>query len=114
MVPKKRALAIQGGGIRGILPCMAIAALEQQTQRLTREIFDYVAGTSTGALLAAAIAAGLPAAALLKVYTERSREIFTPRGPGAWLKRLAVGYMYEPRKLRDVLESVFGLGRYWP
>ena len=65
----KNGLSINGGGIRGIIPCSVLVALEQQTGKLTREIFSYVAGTSTGALLAAGVAAGVPASELLTVYT---------------------------------------------
>jgi hypothetical protein len=106
-------LAICGGGIRGIIPCVCLAALDKLTGILTRDSFDYVAGTSTGALLAAAIAVGVPAAELLKVYTERAHEIFTPTGVVARAKRLAEGYMYEPAKLRDVLASVFAPRQEW-
>jgi len=57
----KNSLAICGGGIRGIIPCSVLAALEKQTGKLTNQFFDYVSGTSTGALLAAGIAVGIPA-----------------------------------------------------
>ena len=107
------ALAIQGGGIRGIIPCQRLVALEQLTGKLTRELFSYVAGTSTGALLAAAIAAGIPASELLKVYTERSKDIFTPTGILAQARRATLGYMYEPTRLRDVLVDVFGGKADW-
>ncbi len=66
------ALSINGGGIRGILPCSVLASLEQQTGKLTREIISYVAGTITGALLASGIAGVIPASELLAVYTKRS------------------------------------------
>ncbi|MEI9971750.1 MAG: patatin-like phospholipase family protein [Ignavibacteriota bacterium] len=92
----KNALSINGGGIRGIIPSSVLASLEQQTGRLTRDLFSYVAGTSTGALLAAGVAAGIPAAELLSVYTTRSREIFTPTGVLAGAKRIAEGFMYDP------------------
>jgi uncharacterized protein len=107
------ALAISGGGIRGIIPCCGLVELERATGRLTRELFDYVSGTSTGALLAAAICAGVPASDLLKVYTDRSKEIFTPTGAVAAAKRVAVGFMYDPTHLRDVLVSVFGAKSGW-
>ena len=71
----KYSLAICGGGIRGIIPCSILASLEKQTGKLTKDIFDYVSGTSTGALLAAAIAAGIPAMDLLSVYVNQSKKI---------------------------------------
>jgi len=109
----KNGLSINGGGIRGIIPCSVLVALEQQTGKLTREIFSYVAGTSTGALLAAAVAAGVPASELLTVYTTRSQAVFTPSGLVADAKRIAAGFMYDPHHLRDVLSSVFGTAAQW-
>jgi patatin-like phospholipase/acyl hydrolase len=109
----KNALSINGGGIRGIIPCSVLEALEQQTGKLTRELFSYVAGTSTGALLAAGVAAGIPAGQLLAVYTTRSKEVFTPTGAIADAKRIADGYMYNPANLRKVLTGVFESAAAW-
>jgi hypothetical protein len=106
-------LTIRGGGIRGIIPCCCLMKLEQQLGGLTRDHVDYCAGTSTGALLTAAVAAGIPASELLKVYTERSKEIFTPAGVKADSKRLIRGFMYDPKHLHDVLVSVFGAASSW-
>jgi patatin-like phospholipase/acyl hydrolase len=107
------ALSINGGGLRGIIPCSVLVSLEQQTGKLTREIFSYVAGTSTGALLAAGIAAGIPASELLTVYTTRSKDVFTPTCLIADAKRVADGYMYDPANLRTVLTNVFGSAAAW-
>jgi predicted acylesterase/phospholipase RssA len=109
----KYSLSINGGGIKGIVPCSVLAALEQQTGKLTRDLFSYVAGTSTGALLAAAVAAGIPAGELLTVYAARSKEVFTPSGIIAGAKRVATGFMYDPRRLHEVLTSVFGSAAAW-
>ena len=54
-------LSIDSGGIRGIIPTVALVKLENTTGRLTRDIFSFVAGTSTGAIMTSAIAAGIPA-----------------------------------------------------
>ncbi len=109
----KHILSIRGGGIRGIIPCCCLIELEQQLGGLTRDHIDLCAGTSTGALLAAAAAAGIPAAQLLTVYTERSKEVFTPTGPLATAKRGVQGYMYDPEHLREVLNSVYGPAAEW-
>ena len=58
----RRILSIDGGGVRGIIPAVLLAELERETGRPARETFDFVAGTSSGAVLAAGIAAGIPAA----------------------------------------------------
>jgi len=107
------ALSINGGGIRGIIPCSVLVSLEQHTGKLTRDIFSYVAGTSTGALLAAGVAAGIPASRLLDVYAAQSKEIFTPSGVIADAKRVAEGYMYDPKNLQKVLAGVFGKAASW-
>src|SRR5579863_3868091 len=106
-------LSINGGGIRGIIPCSVLASLEQQTGKLTRDIFSYVAGTSTGALLAAGVAAGIPASRLLEVYTTQSKDVFTPTGLVADAKRVAEGHIYDPKNLQKVLANVFGSAAAW-
>jgi predicted acylesterase/phospholipase RssA len=106
-------LSIRGGGIRGIIPTCCLMKLEAQLGGLTRDHIAYCAGASTGALLTAAVAAGVPAADILKIYTGRSKEIFTPTGAIADAKRIAEGYMYDPKNLRDVLVSVFGPAASW-
>jgi patatin-like phospholipase/acyl hydrolase len=106
-------LSVRGGGIRGILPACCLVELETQLGGLTRDHIDYCAGTSTGALIAAAVAAGLPATEILKVYTDRSKEIFTPTGIIADARRLAEGYMYDPKNIQKVLQSEFGAADAW-
>ncbi len=61
-------LSIDGGGLRGILPASALVQLERQTGRPARETFSFAAGTSTGAIIAAGIAAGIPAERILDLY----------------------------------------------
>ena len=75
----KRIFSIKGGGIRGIIPCCHLVELERQTGKLTRNVIDFVGGTSTGALLTASIVAGVPAAAALKVYTQQGPRCSAPR-----------------------------------
>src|SRR5260370_10964232 len=45
-------LSIDGGGIRGIVPAMLLAEIERRTQQPIATLFDLVAGTSTGGILA--------------------------------------------------------------
>jgi hypothetical protein len=106
-------LSIRGGGIRGIIPACCLMKLESQLGGLTRDHIAYCAGTSTGALLTAAVAAGIPAADLLKVYTDRSKEIFTPTGFRADTKLVTEGYRYDPTHLRGVVASVLGPAKAW-
>ncbi len=109
----KRILSIDGGGIRGIIPACALVKLEQQLGKPIRECFDFLAGTSTGALIAAAAAAGVPATRILDIYVRRAHEIFRPPKLLADAKRLVIGYMYDPDNIRQVLASEFGAAAAW-
>jgi len=109
----KRILSIDGGGIKGIIPASTLVALEKQLGKPVHECFDYIAGTSTGALIAAAAAAGLSANTILDIYTKRSKEIFTPGKVIADPKRLIDGYMYDPDNIKKVLVSEFGAAVNW-
>jgi hypothetical protein len=106
-------LSIDGGGIRGIIPATALLKLEETTHRPLRETFSFVAGTSTGALLSAAIAAGIPARRILDIYFNRAREIFTPRSPWNEIKRMATGHKYDTARLYKVIHEELGAARDW-
>lgn len=75
-----RILSIDGGGIKGTFAAALLAELERCGRRPIAELFDLVAGTSTGGILAAGFAAGRAAADLERLYVERGRAIFPPDG----------------------------------
>jgi len=102
-------LSIQGGGIRGIIPCLALAELEGQLGGLTRDHIDLCAGTSTGALLTTCVAAGISASAALKVYTERGPDIFSPHSEfSRRIKLIADGHMFDNKILHQVVLDTLG------
>jgi predicted acylesterase/phospholipase RssA len=111
-LPRRYLLSIDGGGIRGIIPAIVLAKLEQTTGRLTRETFSFVAGTSTGAVLTAAIAAGIPATRIRDLYINRAAEVF-PQYPWNILKRIILGSMYSAEKLHDLIAEEIGPARDW-
>jgi predicted acylesterase/phospholipase RssA len=93
-----RILSIDGGGIRGIIPAMVLADLERRTRRPICELFDLIAGTSTGGVLALALtkpdAAGKPAwsaAQLIALYEKEGGAIFEP----AWHRWPIIGFLYD-------------------
>jgi uncharacterized protein len=49
---KVKVLSIDGGGIRGIIPAVVLAAIEQRMGQPACEIFDLISGTSTGGIIA--------------------------------------------------------------
>jgi len=106
-------LSLDGGGVRGIIPAMALLKLEQTTKRPARETFSFVAGTSTGALLASAVAAGIPAETLVQIYRTRLRDIFKPGPPWNAMRRYTAGYMYDSANLNRVLREEFGSLAAW-
>ena len=109
---RKYLLSIDGGGLRGILPVTALVKLEQMTGRPARDTFSFVAGTSTGAIIAAAIAAGIPAEQILEFYIHRSRDIFS-QDPWRLLRRIVSGSMYSTQKLHDLIAESLGPAREW-
>jgi uncharacterized protein len=112
-MPQRYLLSIDGGGIRGIIPAVALVKLESTTGRLTRDIFSFVAGTSTGAIIAAAIAAGIPASRILSLYVDRAREVFTGSTILNTLQRVIFGSMYSTQKLHDLItEEIDSSGRW--
>jgi uncharacterized protein len=73
-----RVLSIDGGGIRGIIPALVLAEIEQRSGKRVFELFDMIAGTSTGGILACALCAPdpLPADQLVGLYEEEGPHIF--------------------------------------
>jgi patatin-like phospholipase/acyl hydrolase len=73
-----RVLAIDGGGIRGLIPALVLAELEDRSDRPVFELFDLMAGTSTGGILVSALCAPgqLPAAEVAQIYEEEGPRIF--------------------------------------
>jgi uncharacterized protein len=76
VVATKRVLAIDGGGIRGVIPAVALARVEEKTGHRIADLFDLIAGTSTGGILAAGLGIGVPAADLVGLYRDHGADIF--------------------------------------
>jgi predicted acylesterase/phospholipase RssA len=73
-----KVLAIDGGGIRGLIPALVLEEIEHRTGRPAAELFDLVAGTSTGAIITCALTRPqpMPAARVAEVYEQEGPEIF--------------------------------------
>jgi patatin-like phospholipase/acyl hydrolase len=111
-----RVLSIDGGGIRGIIPATVIAALEQRTGRPASDLFDLIAGTSTGGILALALTAPGPdggprwnATAIIDLYRQEGPKIFS-RSLGKRITSIEglVDERYPSDNLRAVLERYLG------
>ena len=96
-------LSIDGGGIRGIIPLCALIELERQTGKPARETFSFVAGTSTGAIIVAGLAEGLPAEQMLDLYQQLGPRIFRKDVLG-WIFSLG-SFSYRSRPMYDLLRE---------
>lgn len=106
----KRVLSIDGGGLRGLIPARVLAEMEQRTGRPAQTLFDLIAGTSTGGLLALALAqvdgVGRPshrASDLVHLYRERGHEIFPS---GGWQRIKSLGGLLNERYAAGPLEAL--------
>ena len=105
-------LAIDGGGIRGIIPATILAAIEKNIGKAIHETFDLIAGTSTGGIIAVAIGAGANNGSpyepedLVKLYVDNGPAIFH-KGVLTGVKNL-FGPKYSPDALEAILLKFFG------
>jgi uncharacterized protein len=105
---KKLILSIDGGGMRGLVSIAMLAELETLTGKTCPQMFDMVAGTSAGAIIAAGFGLGYTANELLEeVYRTRLPEAFRgqPRGLLLVLRYLFTGLrnFYDLRPFVDLL-----------
>jgi predicted acylesterase/phospholipase RssA len=110
---QRRILSIDGGGIRGIIPATLLASLEQATGKPGREHFDFVAGTSTGAILVAGVAAGFSGERLASLYRRRGPELFRQVPVLGVLRRIVRGHLYDVERLRDMVAEELGELAAW-
>jgi patatin-like phospholipase/acyl hydrolase len=106
----RKLLAIDGGGIRGVLSLMILDKIEKllieeskrEDYRLA-DYFDYVSGTSTGGIIAAGIAMGMSVTEILAFYVDNGAKMFDK---ASIIRRLQYQYKSEPLALQ--LQKVFG------
>lgn len=84
MAEPKRILALDGGGIRGIFTLQILARIQElfrkkrnQPNLLLADVFDMIAGTSTGAIIAAFLSWRLSVEEIEKLYVDHCEEMFT-------------------------------------
>ena len=107
-------IAIDGGGIRGALVARALEVLEDHMGKSAHEVFRLAAGTSTGSIISAGIAAGLSGAAMHRLYRELGATIFRR----TWRSRLwpLTRYRYPIEPLESALRryvSDMTMGALW-
>jgi uncharacterized protein len=111
---KRKLLALDGGGIRGLITVEVLAELERQMGggredfRLAHE-FDYIAGTSTGAIIATCLSRGMSVSEIRTFYEQSGEAMFDK---ASLLKRFRTKFADESlaRKLKEVLGEDMTLG----
>ena len=106
----KKILALDGGGIRGMIAVEVLGVLEnllreklkKSPEFVLADYFDFVAGTSTGAIIAAGISLGMKVDTIRGFYINNGREMFDK---SCILKRFR--YKYEDDKLAEKMQEIF-------
>jgi patatin-like phospholipase/acyl hydrolase len=118
MAKKFRILSLDGGGLRGIIPVLVIKEIERRTGKPITDMFDMIAGTSTGALIACGLSVSddgvnpkYKIADIEKIYTERGNDIFPKK---KWFNGFLSGVSalknpkFKADGLQKVLEELLG------
>lgn len=102
-----RMLALDGGGIRGLITLGILEKMESlvggDSGKKLCDYFDYIAGTSTGAIIAAGLACGMTVSQLIDFYRATGQQMFEH----AWLIE-RIKYFYTADPLKAKLQEVFG------
>ena len=108
MINKKtfKILSIDGGGIRGIYSAYILKRVEEEFKIKLHDYFDLIAGTSTGSIIAAAIACNISIDDIVKLYQEKGAEIFLKK---QWWK-LPKWFCskFQSNALNNILNEKFG------
>jgi uncharacterized protein len=103
---KHKLLALDGGGIRGVLSLGMLARIEEIVRKPLDDYFDYIGGTSTGAIIATGLALRFSVSRLQEFYDDCGPMMFEPR---FLLQRYKSQYASDP--LRKKLMETFGAER---
>lgn len=102
-VGRRKLLALDGGGIRGAITLGILKRIEDLVGQPLWQFFDYIAGTSTGAIIAAGLARGLSVDELVAFYKSAGPEMFART---RFLQRF--NSLYRNGPLENKLKEVFG------
>lgn len=107
-----RAICLDGGGYLGLATAAFLAELERHFDFRAADHFDLFCGTSTGGIIALALASGKSAAEVVTLYEELGRTVFPQRfgrfsRARRFLRRFCrAKWRNEP--LKEALENAFG------
>lgn len=109
--PTKRVLALDGGGVRGLISLGILGGIERELAKRTSDpnkfvlsdYFDLIAGTSTGSIIATGLAMGMKVEKLANLYKSEAPSIFPrTRRKGFFVPK------YDASPLERLLEQIVG------
>lgn len=109
-----RVLSIDGGGYLGLASAAFLAEAERHFGTRAADRFDLFCGTSTGAIIALALAMGMSGDDVVRLYRDFGPRVFPPwKGRFALTRALAwapalVGAKHRNQELRAALDEAFG------
>lgn len=113
----RKILALDGGGIRGLITLQILLKMETQLKEELEKkgklaepdkfrlahYFDFIGGTSTGAIIAAGLSIGMSVSEIIDFYNEKGKTMFAPAGIfNKWR------YFYKKEPLTNELKKTFG------
>lgn len=103
-----QALALTGGGYRGLFTARALEIMEQECGSHIAQHFDLICGTSIGGIVALAAAFEVPMSKVVSVFMDRGEDIFPPYTRPTGLGTLIDLWKHrsKPRYASDTLRSV--------
>jgi len=105
-------LSIDGGGMRGICTVSTLEVLEKRFDCRTADCFDMLCGTSTGAIITAALCIGVKASEIVEFFQTEGPKIFPyiswPARCLAFLKQALFKSKYDNTVLKASLSQIFG------
>lgn len=108
MSKRFKILSIDGGGFRGVFSAHLLMRIEQELNIDWLKQFDFLAGTSTGSILAAGLACGLSGEELCEFYKRHGKEIFSPRFRSLLDPLKIFTSRYSNKTLTKLLKDKFG------
>ena len=100
-------LSIDGGGIRGVYSAHILRRIEEEFKIKLHDCFDLIAGTSTGSIIAAAIACDISLDEIEKLYIEKGTLIFTKRKSMCVPCKGLLNSTYDSKELKKILSNKF-------